>query len=217
MAAKKLLLTLLEIDPTADKDSTLEVGAEEEFGVEAPVMSSFGTETVLNLGLLKKHYDAMGNYLHVPTLRQAENSPPSPAKLRQRCADVLDYLEKVLASPVWNVNFGHFASFECHLCGTKIRKRFPPGKAKVTAECFECPATYTVTDLGEGNINSQLGLQDVPCGNRECEHIARTLLKKVKAGFSWLCPACGGKNVLVLTVRHEPIVETKNDAVDAAS
>lgn len=69
---KKLTAIILEIDPTADKDSTISFGIEETFGVPAPVMQVLGSEAVFNVGLLKKHCDALGNYLHVPTLKQMQ-------------------------------------------------------------------------------------------------------------------------------------------------
>lgn len=214
---RKLLISLLEIDDTADKDSSLAIGVEEEFGGEAPVMSSLGTETVFNLRMLKKHYDAMGNYLHVPTLNQAENSPPSSEKLRKRCTDIVDYLEKVLSSPVWNVNFAHFSSLKCENCGTNIRKRLPRGKEKLMAECFNCSATYTVTDVGKGKVHWQLDLIDVPCGNGECGHITHILRKERKEGSAWTCASCEGRNVLALCVKNEPVAVVVNDASDVAT
>jgi len=50
---RRVMELLLEIDPNADKDSTLAVGLEETPGVSAPVMHSLGAEKVLNLGQLR--------------------------------------------------------------------------------------------------------------------------------------------------------------------
>ncbi|MCO8019430.1 hypothetical protein NI456_11235 [Brevundimonas diminuta] len=52
---------LLDIDPDADKDRTLSVGLEEAYGIPAKEMNSLGKETLLNLSILKKHYDALGS------------------------------------------------------------------------------------------------------------------------------------------------------------
>jgi hypothetical protein len=200
---RKLMVLLLEIDPNADKDSFLSVGIEEHYGVPAPVMTALGAETVLNLAVLKKHYDAIGNFLHVPTLKQAETSPPVPAKLRERCEEVAAYIEKVLASPVWNATFGNFASMQCENCGATIRKRIPHGQEKLTAKCFECPATYTVTDAGKGKVYWKLDMVDVPCGNKECGHVIHILPAELKPGSTWTCAACSGTNVIALSVKHE--------------
>lgn len=201
---KKLMAVLLEIDPTADKDSTIRVGVEETYGEPAPVMETLGTDTIFNLSLLKKHYDALGNYLHMPSLKQAEGAPPSIAKLRQRCEEISAYIDKVLASRVWNSTLGVFASFECHLCGTPIRKRMPSGIAEVTAECFECLASYKVKDIGGGKVEPVAEVTEVRCANPACDHAVELFRREMTLGIAWKCPKCDGQNVLSLGVRYEP-------------
>jgi hypothetical protein len=46
-----------------------------------------GTERILNLATIKKHYDALGYYVHLQTLEQIEEGPQkdAPDKLRTRC------------------------------------------------------------------------------------------------------------------------------------
>ncbi|MES0174441.1 hypothetical protein [Mesorhizobium sp. M0006] len=201
---RKLMALLLEIDPSADKDSTIAVGIEETYGVLAPVMQSLGTESVFNLALLKKHYDALGNYLHVPTLRQMQNAPPSLDKLRERCLEIAGYVEKVLASPVLNATFGNFATIECQNCGATLRKRIPHGVHDVRAQCFVCPATYTITDAGDGQVAWQLDMVDVSCADKNCDQVIHILRSELKAGSAWECPGCQGRNTLMLAVSHEP-------------
>jgi hypothetical protein len=88
---KKLLQLLLEINPLADKDSMLSFGVEEEYGVPTPVMQPLGSEKVLNLATLKRHYDALGNHLHMPTIKQiAAGKGPDAIKLRKRCEEIVD-------------------------------------------------------------------------------------------------------------------------------
>lgn len=72
---RKVMAVLLEIDATADKDSTLSYGIEETPGQPASQMTMLGTETVLNMETLRKHYDALGSFLHVPTLKQTKSGP----------------------------------------------------------------------------------------------------------------------------------------------
>lgn len=201
---RKLLALLLEIDPTADKGSSLAVGVEETEGEPATKMVPFGTETVFDLKLLKKHYDAIGSFLHVPTLAQAEKAPPSPEKFRQRCGAIADYVGKVLASPVWNITLGSFANIDCHNCGAKIRKRMPHGQKTVAAACFSCEATYTITDQGNGKVEWNMDMVDVPCGNRDCDRVIPILTKELKPGAHWVCQTCNGKNVIALTIKHKP-------------
>lgn len=67
---KKVMQVLLEIDPNADKDSSIAFGIEPTLGQRPEVMQSLGTEKVLNMKTLKKHYDALGSYLHVQSIKQ---------------------------------------------------------------------------------------------------------------------------------------------------
>ncbi|MEI3807599.1 hypothetical protein V6R85_24055 [Agrobacterium sp. CCNWLW32] len=201
---RKLLALLLEIDPMADKGGSLAVGVEETEGEPAPEMVPFGSETVFDLRLLKKHYDAIGNFLHVPTLAQAEKAPPPPEKFRQRCVQVSEYVGKALASAVWNITLGSFATMECENCGAKIRRRMPHGQKTVSAACFECEATYTITDRGNGKVEWKMDMVDVRCGNPDCDKVIHILKKELKPGSHWVCEVCHGKNVIALAIRHEP-------------
>ena len=70
---RKVMAVLLEIDPMTDKDSSIAIGSEEQYGVPAPKMTSLGTEKVLGLKTLKWHYDALGSYLHIQSLKSVRS------------------------------------------------------------------------------------------------------------------------------------------------
>src|SRR5207253_6641895 len=50
---RKVMAVLLDIDPTADKDSSLAFGIEPSYGEKPDVMHSLGTEKVLSMSTLK--------------------------------------------------------------------------------------------------------------------------------------------------------------------
>ena len=131
---RKVMAVLLEIDATADKDSTLSYGLEETPGQPASQMTMIGTETVLNMETLRRHYDALGSFLHVPTLKQTKSGKGHDhGKLRMRCTEIAEYLDKVLTSPVHNVTLGNFATIDCAECGKPIRKRIGTVKTSTLA------------------------------------------------------------------------------------
>jgi len=200
---------LLEIDPNADKDSSLALGIEETPGVPASVMHSIGSEKVLNLKQLKKHYDALGNFLHVPTLKQSTAGPIDHAKRRERCEQISKFIDDVLKSPVWNSTLGIFAETECEICGETIRKRIPHGAEKLSAKCFGCKATYTVTDAGAGRTHWQLDMVDVSCANPNCHNVTHILHHELKEGSTWTCRDCGGRNRISLGVAFTPVAESE--------
>lgn len=198
---RKVLAVLLEIDPLADKDSTLAVGAEAVPGVPAASMQSLGSERVLSLGMLRKHYDALGSYLHVPTLKQSRDGPPLDfKKLRSRCEEIVSFVEQVLASPIFNITLGNFAELACMECGRRMRKRLPHGEKEVKADCFECDASYTIIVESDGKVLWKPHQQHVRCANPSCERTIVVWDRELRVGGGWECEACHGRNVLGLGV-----------------
>lgn len=198
---KKLLQLLLEIDPTADKDSVLSFGIEKDYGIPAPVMQSLGAEKVLNLGVLKRHYDALGSYLHMPTIKQiAAGKGADATKFRNRCHEIAGFVEAVLASPVFNVTLGSFAEMPCQACSDIIHKRIPHGATSVEARCFKCPASYVV-EAGEGNgVVWKPNQREILCAKPGCGSAVFVWNHELVPGNAWTCPECSSRNVICLGV-----------------
>ncbi|MCF8146250.1 MAG: hypothetical protein K9N21_20270 [Deltaproteobacteria bacterium] len=201
---KKVMAVLLEIEPLADKDSTIAFGLEEEYGVPAKKMTSLGTETVLNMGVLKKHYDALGSFLHILTIKSAKaGKTVNHDKLRKRCEEIRAYLDKVLSSPVSNSTLGVFSSIECAECGKKIRKRIPQGENSINVECSNCDASYRINSSGDKQYMWEPMQHEIECGNKECTKKIVVWEKEIRLGAKWTCPECKGKNSFVLGIVHE--------------
>ena len=201
---RKVMAVLLEIDATADKDSTLSYGVEETPGQPSARMTMLGTEKVLNMETLRKHYDALGSFLHVPTLKQTRSGKAhDPEKQRKRCTEIAGYIEHVLDSRVHNVTLGNFASMECAECGKPIRKRMPASKKTVEAECFACKASYTLRDIGGAQVKWEPHVHQIACSNRACGHKIEIWRREFAAGATWTCPDCDGRNTIVLGIQHE--------------
>lgn len=201
---KKVMAVLLEIEPMADKDSTIAFGLEEEYGVPAKEMTLLGTETVLNMVVLKKHYDALGSFLHIPTIKSTKaGKTVDHNKLRERCEEIMGYLEKVLSSPVFNSTFGIFASIECTKCGKKIRKRIPYGENTINAECSNCDASYQISDDGANQSIWRPKLQEIACVNKDCMKKIVVWEKEIRLDAKWTCPGCKGQYSAVLGIVYE--------------
>lgn len=201
---KKVMAVLLEIEPTADKDSTMSFGLEEEYGVPAKQMTSLGTETVLNMGVLKKHYDALGSFLHILTIKSTKaGKTVNYIKLRKRCEEIKTYLNKVLSSPVFNSTLGVFSSIECAECGKKIRKRIPREENTIQVECSNCVASYRVSSSGSNQSVWESLQQEIECANPECTKKIVVWEKEIRLGNKWNCQDCKGQNTFVLGVVYE--------------
>ncbi len=198
---KKVMAILLEIDPMTDKDSSIAFGLEDQYGVPAQKMTSLGTEKVLGLNTLKKHYDALGSYLHVQSLKSVRSGETiNYNKFRTRCGEISKFVSEALSSPVFNCTIGVFANIKCVECGSPIRKRIPSGQDTVEAECYECRATYTVTGEGEGKSNWTPHKHEIECANKDCSRKTVVWRHEFELGRHWQCPNCKGENTFVLAV-----------------
>lgn len=96
-------------------------------------MKHLGSEVVFNLRAIKNHYDALGSYLHSPSLKSINSGAIIDyRKMRMRCEEIASLMKKVLASSVFNSTFGVFLALiaasamfvygeECPLASTTLR------------------------------------------------------------------------------------------------
>ncbi|MET0397069.1 MAG: hypothetical protein ABW277_09625 [Longimicrobiaceae bacterium] len=200
---RKVMSVLLEIDSSADADTSLSIGAEQEYGVPAPIMQSLGAERVLKMDALREHYDALSSYLHVPSMKQnMEGKTVDTAKLRKRCEKLAGLIGDVLSSPIFNVTLGVFAKMNCFRCERLIRKRVRDGQ-ETTAECFDCHGTYSLVPVENGQIEWRPKGQEVHCPADGCNGTAFLWEADIQVGKHWKCKSCGGQNDLVLGVIHQ--------------
>lgn len=191
---RKLMQLLHDIDPTLGMSATIAVGIEKVYGEQPPPedMQLLGTDRVFTLADLKAHYDAVGSYLHIPSLAQMMKSGmPDQEKLRVRCEALIVALEEILASPVWNSTLGAFTEFQCRRCQKPVRKRIPLGKEQVEATCFECKAEYLIASQEGGQTLTQPKTVEVACGDEACAEKLRLWPDELKPGTHWTCKGCG--------------------------
>lgn len=203
----RLMKELLELDPLADASGTLSFGLEDERGVPAKEMKTLGTEKVFNMKDIQDSYNALGSFLHQPTMRQLNNGKDWKwQSMRERCDDLVVKLEAVLASHIFNLKFANITKFKCMNgeCGKDIRKRLPSGKTDVPAPCFECGAEHVVTVGSDGAVSVRPVVQDVHCANTACGHVLKLFPHELKEGTSWKCPDCGTACLLGLAVFEAP-------------
>ena len=201
---RKVMSVLLDIDPAADKDSSLAFGIEEEYGVPAPVMTSLGSEKVLNMATLRNHYDALGSYLHVQSMKQVRAGKSLDlGRIRSRCEEIAAFAREVLSSPVFNITFGNFSTMDCSECEKPIRKRVPQGRTEVNAECYECRASYTLVDRGDGQVEWKPHKHEVDCRNNSCENKTIVWRREIAVGSYWICSGCNGRNTFAIGIRYD--------------
>jgi hypothetical protein len=204
---RKLMALLVDIDPLIDISSTISISVRKESGESAPRenLKTIGTDHVFTLANLKAHYDAIGSYLHMPSLEQVwSGKMPDPARLRERCEIVVAELERALSSGMSNVRIGYLTTLnQCmnENCKKPIRKNMPVGKETIDVQCFECKAEYTVTATPGGNAIWKPKRWDVPCSTPGCPEKSQLWPHELQLGANWWCRACGVHSMIVLSVQ----------------
>lgn len=199
---QKVMLVLLEIDSIADQNRSIAFAPMKHDGSVPSEMISLGTDVVLNMRVLKKHYHAIGSYLHMLSMKNMRAGESIDyIKFRKRCDDIYTYLEGVLASKCYNVTLGRFATLKCQSCKSPVRKRISSGQKEVVAECYQCKASYTLTKESDGKVKWTPCSQEIFCSNSDCQHPIILWQYQVAVGKHWKCTECGGQNEIVLGVQ----------------
>lgn len=198
---KRIIDTLLNIDPHADRGRTLYSAPATEDEAPTADMDPVGIEHVISLRTLKKHYDALGSFLHLPTLRQLRQKQVlNLASLQKHCQGVIEAIEKALSSTIFNVVASVPFDFPCERCGEKIIRCTPFGPFQFETSCSACKATYGVSGAGDGRITMvPLLSMLVPCKVVGCTAQYRLWLDQSKLGHEWMCVECGANYRLNLS------------------
>lgn len=203
---RKVMELLLDIDPRADQGGTVAIGEETTPGVPADELVPVGTEYVFSIVEIKRHYDALGSFLHVPTLHQYTSGKlPAMNRLRARCEAVSMLVGAVLASTIFNVTFGNVAEIVCARCDKKIRRRvnrLSPDEP-VEVACRECNAPYRIHDKGERRVEWEPVQVRVRCPQPTCGVEFYEWRDVVKPGWGTPCPQCD--EVLVIRLSVAPL------------
>lgn len=197
---KQVISELLEVDSLADKSVTVAAGLEHTYSVSPPAeeMQVLGQDRRFSLNWANKNHNALGNFLHAPTIHQIESgATPTAAALIQKAIQVADECEKILSSPVFNVNFGQFFEFKCADCGTQIKKRIGSFTKEEGVVCpnSRCRATYDVKNEGDKNVLFSLRQTQYTCPPCGTENWIGT--HRVLPGTTLVCTQCGKKAMVV--------------------
>lgn len=198
---KQLMDRILEVDPHADRDRTLSMGVEPSYGKKPDQWTLLGTENVLKLSTLRDHYNALGSFLHTPTLRQIEEDRTHDiTKLRDRCTRIIDAVDVVLSSRIWGTTFTDFGSIDCQQCGEKLRRRIPYAVDCREIACWNCTASYWMRRIGKGQVEYEPQQISIGCVSRSCEGTNDLWKSEMECGTRWKCGSCGKNQELAWCV-----------------
>ncbi len=213
-----LLQRIVEIDPTADLSVEFSIkltpGEKDWFNL--------GRAQRIGLGELKKHYFALGSFLHTPALASVLKGKVSDEKkVTEQCDKSEVVLARVLGSTLrMNMHeiFGRTA-LECSGCGTTISRSLaalstpqngrPGTKEVISIDCPNCSASFDVFFReGDGIVWREQRWQR-PCPVQGCDGWHSEWLREMKDGIRTTCSDCGTVCELRQAFIFRPLV---NDA-----
>lgn len=157
----RLLKELAEIDPEANQDRNISLQVELEPGKWTALLS--GPDNRFTAAWAYRMHNALGNFLHVPTLAQREVAE------HERCAnglikalEVAAELERVFESTTWNTKIGSFMRFDCD-CGARLARRPDRLGEECRVECAECRALFDVKKIGVESYEISRSKQTFAC------------------------------------------------------
>ena len=190
---KQLIAEMQEVDRYADKSSHIRVGKEHAYAVPPPreEMQSVGEDRRFSLKWANKNHNALGNFLHVPTVHQIESGAvPTLEKIIGKANDVADACENILSSPLFNTNFGNFLNFDCIGCNTAIKRREGSFTPEGGIVCPKCKAIHDVKPAEGSLVDVSLRQMSYkcpePCGTENWIGIHH-----IEVGKVCTCVECG--------------------------
>lgn len=188
---------LLEYEPKADKGFALFAGIEDEYGKQSRNMQFVGEHKALELGWLRKHYNKVGSYLHVPTKREPENVVSENIKMGIYLAEVEADLSKVATGNILGGWFGEVNQFECTVCGQPVVVGTHRIKTSGHFACLNpnCEAEYFGTLDSDGKAVVNLKTTEFDCG--KCGAKIPIEDRKLKIGVAFICHSCKTKHTIV--------------------
>lgn len=187
---KQIISVLRKVNSNADSSISVTLGAESFNNIPLHL----GKDRRFSLKWAYKQHNALGNFLHASTLSQIEkNELPTKEKILKKAKQVIDEIDQILNSPIFNVIFGYFYNFTCLSCETKIKCRIEniSEEHSITCPKSTCKAVYDIVSEQDKNFTVSIRKTKYICPSCETSNYVGTHLIAYGKGF--LCINCNLK------------------------
>lgn len=188
---------LLEFEPDADQSFELRISPESSPGVPTGEWFSLGSHKSLKLGWLRKHYNKLGNLLHVIAPgAKASALQSDPQELRKYLETVAAELEPVAASRM-DSSLATVVDFQCSVCGDTVIANLAGVQKTRRAVCLNpsCGAEFAAVETEDGELGFLLMASHFEC--IKCGHETTLQNKKLEIGYKFKCERCGEEHQLM--------------------
>jgi DNA-directed RNA polymerase subunit RPC12/RpoP len=200
---KQVIDALRDVDPNADQTVAIAVGLEDEPGVPAKDMQWLGEDRRFSVRWANANHNALGNFLHAPTLEQIESGKvASLSTMLKKATEVVDTLTAILDSTVFRVNFGQFYQLDCPECGKTIKRRAGTFTENgIVCRTSGCGATFDVIAASGQQVHFRMHLSRYRCPT--CKTSNTVGKHQVQPGVTVECPTCYSRATIELALVPE--------------
>ncbi|MBB5746573.1 hypothetical protein [Brevundimonas variabilis] len=207
---KKVMDELLAADPHADQTVTVFFGIEETPGVPSKDMQLLGEDRRFTQAWGNKAHNALGSFLHEPTIRQTETGKPTEQQARTKAVEIADELDRILATSLFGVNMGEYISFDCD-CGFHVKRRASVLSHDDKVICGGCGRHWIYKKL-EGDPAYGFILDGCSFDCLSCQEICQVPAHEIGDGKIVTCAACGAKAEVFTQFAVRPAPAETGDA-----
>lgn len=185
-----MMRALLELEPGSASDRVTRIREQTGDGTPGRVVLE-GQHKALSLAVVNKHYDRLGSFLHVPTLKMQSN----PGALRSRYDTLRRTLQDVISlldPPVASGFSGHMAElfhFDCFGCQQRSITNARVATSSGKAACIHCGVEHQVKVHADGTPEFIHDFLTARCAS--CDGDVPLAVGTLKLGMTFACPACG--------------------------
>ena len=213
---KKLMSAVLEVDERAFMSATLSIASEESgVNIQNLEYQTLGTDERFGPDDIKKLYNALGNYLHAPSLDQAAKPKQSAARsMREKSLLASQLIERVVSARIWGLNFGSNAKFDCLLCNYEVPIILYMRQNSQIAHCPNCEAKYNFSkDSGKDDWDFKIDKSNLfLCPYSDCQKHTPINYELHQLPIKFDCMHCKRNLVIAPHIGYDP--EQKRPADD---
>lgn len=150
-----------------------------------------GHHKTFKLRWLRKTYNKLGSYLHVPSLVQKNKNQSNENKeIRAYLENVVNTLDPIVESSM-DASIAQVVTYKCKKCGELIIANLEGVKRNNHLECLNhnCRAEYSIIQNKEGNPYLIFVTTNFKC--TECDSIIKIENRNLKIGLIFICEKCG--------------------------
>jgi transcription elongation factor Elf1 len=191
----KVLKELLAIDSKLESTSTFRMRVDDDGSGKPGKWMSLGEDRRLPISYIRKSYNALGNFLHVPTIKQVNTGRSLQAEqIRETAEAIRERLATVLAPGRIVSSIGQFCKFNCSECEAPIARRIEFLDAGGEVECGNCGQQFDTERVTDGQMKFVPRAFSWEC--EKCNVLRQIPQSRARDGLDVSCPECGQQAAL---------------------